>query len=138
MEGAPLLSAAVCWLYPPISSQRLVRTGHCHQPGSKEKWASEVGASYIKTKCACTETDTILYFCEMVLIRLHVLFAHSSGIQGKVCLGFQMFKRKQYCTENSIVIFFKNHVQTLNVIYKGFFCMSFSWKCLILSNDLVI
>lgn len=116
MEGAPFLSAASL---PVIFSQpKISRTALCHPPGSKEKGASEMGAPCIQAKRAFIETATILYFCEMVLIILHVYFAHFAGIQGKIFLGFRMFKRKQYCTEHSIVIFFlKNHVQTLNVIY---------------------
>lgn len=55
----------------PLACQRLLRQGLLKPE------------SHFKTKCALEETDTILYFCEMILILLHVYVAHFSGIQGK-------------------------------------------------------
>lgn len=85
---------------------------------------------HIKMKCALKETHTILYFCEMILIILHVYFAQFSGIQGKVFLGFGMLQRRQYCTEHSIVIFsffFLESCTDLKCNLYGF-CIPFSLK----------
>lgn len=55
----------------------------------------------------------------MVLIILHLYLAHFSRNQGKVFCGFRMFKGSNI-VQNTLLLFLKNRVQTLNVIYMGF------------------
>lgn len=121
-EGAPFLLPP-CPEYSPFSSQRFVGTeaALCCLLGSEDKGLLKWEFLRYNKTCAFEEMDSFV-FGEMVLIILHVYFAHFLGIQGKVFLGFGMFRRSNIVQNTVLLFFFKNHVQTLNVIYMFLIC----------------
>lgn len=105
-------------LAPPAA--RPAGPGRCHPPGLVRKGRVN-RESHLKTQCALKEMNTILYFCEMVLVVLHVFHPLSwrsresvSGVRNVT--GDAALHRAQSCASSW------NHVQTLNVIYVVFVC----------------
>lgn len=101
-EGAPFLLPP-CREYSPFSSQRFVGTeaALCCLLGSEDKGLLKWEFVRYNKTCAFEEMDSFV-FGEMVLIILHVYFAHFLEFKGKCFLGLEcseaaILYRTQYC-----------------------------------------